>query len=292
MKKTVVTTVAALLVAACLAGCGTGENGETFNKDSDIAVISREEGSGTRGAFVELFGIEEEDADGNTVDKTVATAEQTNSTAVMMTSVNGNPYAIGYTSLGVLNDTVKAVKIDGAEATVDNILSGTYKISRPFIVGSKADASDAAKDFLAYIMSDEGQKVITDEGYVSVGSNGAYTATEASGNVVIAGSSSVTPLMEKLVEDFESRNSNITVDVQQSDSSTGISSLADGTCDLGMASRELKDTETAKGITGTVIAQDGIAVIVNNENPIEELTPDQVKQIFTGAETTWANFIQ
>lgn len=292
MKKTVVTTVAALLVAACLAGCGTGGNGEAFNKDSDIAVISREEGSGTRGAFIELFGIEEEDADGNTVDKTVATAEQTNNTAVMMTSVNGNPYAIGYTSLGALNDTVKALKIDGTEATVDNILSGAYKIARPFIVASKADASDAAKDFLAYIMSDEGQKVITDDGYVSVGSNGAYTPTEASGKVVIAGSSSVTPVMEKLVEDYETRNSNVTVDVQQSDSSAGISSLADGTCDLGMASRELKDTETAKGITGTVIAQDGIAVIVNKENPVEELTPDQVKQIFTGAETTWASFIQ
>lgn len=289
MKKSIATTVAALLVATVLAGCG---GGEAFQKDTDIAVISREEGSGTRGAFIELFGVEEKDAEGNKVDHTTPTAEQTNNTAVMMTSVSGNPYAIGYTSLGAMNDTVKGLKIDGAEATVENILSGAYKISRPFIVASKADTSAAAKDFLAYIMSDEGQKVITDAGYVSTGSNGAYTPTEASGKIVVAGSSSVTPVMEKLVEAYAAHNAKVTVDVQQTDSSNGIASLADGTCDLGMASRELKDTETAKGITGTVIAKDGIVVIVNQENPLDTLTPAQVKQIFTGAETSWASFVQ
>ena len=253
-----------------------------------IDVISREDGSGTRGAFIELFGVEQKDASGEKVDYTTDDAEITNSTEVMITSVAGDRQAIGYISLGSLNDSVKALKIDGAAATVDDIKDGTYKIARPFNIVTTGEVSDVAQDFINFIFSEEGQKVVEDNGYISQGNQGAYTASGKSGKVTVAGSSSVTPVMEKLAEAYKALNSEVTVEVQQSDSTTGVTSALEGVCDIGMASRELKEEETAKGAQGQVIAMDGIAVVVNNDNPVDDLTSEQVKDIYVGDTTDWS----
>lgn len=253
-----------------------------------IDVISREDGSGTRGAFIELFGVEQKDASGEKVDYTTDDAEITNSTEVMITSVAGDKQAIGYISLGSLNDSVKALKIDGAAATVDDIKDGTYKIARPFNIVTTGEVSDVAQDFINFIFSEEGQKVVEDNGYISQGNQGAYTASGKSGKVTVAGSSSVTPVMEKLAEAYKALNSDVTVEVQQSDSTTGVTSALEGVCDIGMASRDLKDEETAKGAQGQVIAMDGIAVVVNNDNPVDDLTSEQVKDIYVGDTTDWS----
>lgn len=257
--------------------------------EGPITVVSREDGSGTRGAFIELFGIEEEDASGEKVDMTTLDAEITNSTSVMMTTVSGNTEAIGYVSLGSLNDTVKAVKIDGVEATVDNVSSGDYAIARPFVIVTTDSLSDVATDFISFIMSDEGQQVITEEGYISIGSQGAYAAAGVSGDLSVGGSSSVTPVMEKLAEAYNALNPDVNIEVQQSDSTTGVTSALEGVVDIGMASRDLKDSELEQGVTGTVIAMDGIAVVVNNENPIDDLSSAAVKSIYTGEVTDWAD---
>ena len=254
-----------------------------------IDVISREDGSGTRGAFIELFGVEQKDASGEKVDYTTDDAEITNSTEVMITSVAGDRQAIGYISLGSLNDSVKALKIDGAAATVDDIKDGTYKIARPFNIVTTGEVSDVAQDFIDFIFSEEGQKVVEDNGYISQGNQGAYTASGKSGKVTVAGSSSVTPVMEKLAEAYKALNSDVTVEVQQSDSTTGVTSAIEGVCDIGMASRDLKDEETAKGAQGQVIAMDGIAVVVNNENPVDDLSSEQVKDIYVGDTTDWSD---
>ena len=253
-----------------------------------IDVISREDGSGTRGAFIELFGVEQKDASGEKVDYTTDDAEITNSTEVMITSVAGDKQAIGYISLGSLNDSVKALKIDGAAATIDDIKDGTYKIARPFNIVTTGEVSDVAQDFINFIFSEEGQKVVEDNGYISQGNQGAYTASGKSGKVTVAGSSSVTPVMEKLAEAYKALNSEVTVEVQQSDSTTGVTSALEGVCDIGMASRDLKEEETAKGAQGQVIAMDGIAVVVNNENPIDDLRSEQVKDIYVGDTTDWS----
>lgn len=282
MKKVlsvVLAAVAAMMCAAC------GKSG-AFDASREIGVISREDGSGTRGAFIELFGIEQKNEAGEKVDHTTMEAVITNSTAVMMTSVAGDKYAIGYISLGSMNDTVKALDIDGTSASVENIKNGTYKVSRPFSIVTKADISDAAQDFIDFIMSADGQAVIEDGGYIAVSDAPSYTGS-ASGKVVVSGSSSVTPIMEKLKEAYVKKNPGVTVEVQQSDSSTGVANAIDGSCDIGMASRELKDSETAKGVYSNVIALDGIAVIVGNENPVSGLTSEQVKSIFIGESKTW-----
>lgn len=254
----------------------------------EINVISREDGSGTRGAFIELFGIEQKDADGNKVDCTTEDADITNSTSVMMTSVAGNPAAIGYISLGSLNETVKALAIDGVDATVENIKAGEYKIARPFNIATGAQVSEAAQAFIDFILSAEGQAVVEDAGYIaSVEDAPAFAGSDVSGKVVVAGSSSVTPVMEKLKEAYLQLNPNAEIEVQQSDSSAGMNSLKDGVCDIGMASRALKDSELEAGLTPTVIAMDGIAVIVSNDNATEGLTAEQVRDIYTGAITEW-----
>lgn len=317
MKKTVAVLLAMGLAMAGLTGCGSNKAEETTAApvttqaqeyaaqtkapeteketakesvaEGPISVVSREDGSGTRGAFIELFGIEQKNEAGEKVDMTTDDAEITNSTSVMMTSIAGNEQAIGYISLGSLNETVKAIKIDGADATVDNIKSGSYKIARPFNIATKEGLSDVAADFIKFIMSEQGQKVVEDNGYISKENNGAYEASGLSGKVVVAGSSSVTPVMEKLKEAYAALNPDVTVEVQQSDSTTGVTSAIEGVCDIGMASRELKDSELEAGITGTVIAMDGIAVIVNNDSPVEELTSENVKDIFTGEVTDWEN---
>ena len=301
MKRTIVFLMAALFLFAA-AGCQKQESAggssdvppvSKFDTSKAVKVITREEGSGTRGAFIELMGIEQKDADGNKVDMTTVEADTTNSTSVMMTSVAGNPYAIGYISLGSLNDMVKAVQVDGVEATVANVKAGTYKVARPFNVAVKEEGlSDLAKDFLAFIQSAEGQKVITDAGYVSVVDDAkAYSGAKPEGKIVVAGSSSVTPVMEKLKEAYLAVNTNASIEVQQSDSSTGMSSAIAGSCDIGMASRELKDSELAKGLTPVTIAMDGIAVVVNNENPAEELSSEQIKEIFLGNVDSWKEIL-
>lgn len=272
----------AVLIALVFAGCGE----KTAN--SKITVVSREDGSGTRSAFIELFGIEEKDADGNKIDKTTDNAEITNSTSVMMTTIAGNKSAIGYISLGSLNDTVKAVDIDGAKASVENIKNGSYKISRTFNIATKDTVSQVTQDFIDFILSDEGQAVIEETGYISQGSNGKYSGGSVSGEVNIAGSSSVAPVMEKLKEAYASVNPNANIKIQQNDSTTGMTSAIDGVCDIGMASRELKDSEKEKGLKATAIAMDGIAVIVNNDSAVSSLTSEQVKAIFTGEQTQWA----
>ena len=299
MKKFICTALTLAMVVGSLAGCGSSSSKETtaasgaateaateaaaagdFDTSKEISVNSREDGSGTRGAFIELFGVEEKAADGTKVDNTTVEANITNSTAVMMTSVAGDPYAIGYISLGSLNDTVKAAKIDGAEATTENVANGSYKVARPFNIVTKDGLSDVAKDFVDYIMSAEGQDIIDQNA-------AAYAGSKPEGKIVVAGSSSVSPVMEKLKEAYLAVNTNADIEIQTSDSTTGVTSTQEGICDIGMASRDLKDTET--GVTATTIAQDGIAVIVNNENPVENLTSDQVKSIFTGETTVWAD---
>lgn len=271
------------LVAVCATGCGKNQKSAA---GEEISVVSREDGSGTRGAFIELFGIEEEDANGEKVDKTYDKAEVTNSTSVMLTTVEGNKNAIGYVSLGALNDSVKAVNIDGVEATQENIENKSYTISRPFNIVTKDGLSDVANDFISFIMSKEGQAVVTEEKYISV-SDEEFKSSSPEGKVTVAGSSSVTPLMEALKEAYLKINKNATIDIQQNDSTTGVNSAIEGICDIGMASRELKDTEVAGGVKSTVIAMDGIAVVVNKGNAVDNLTKDQVKSIFTGETTTW-----
>lgn len=281
-----------VLGVAGLAGCASSSNsaGSSANNgksgaSGSISVYSREDGSGTRGAFVELMGIEQDK-----VDNTTPSAVITNSTSVMTTSVSGDVNGIGYISLGSLNDSVTAVKVDGVEATAAHVKDGSYTVSRPFNIATKADLSAAAKDFMSFIASDDGQKIVEDNGYISEGSTGAYAKdSSASGKAVVAGSSSVTPVMEKLAEAYKAANSAVTIEVQQSDSTTGMNMAAQGTCDIGMASRALKDSETAKGLSAKVIALDGIAIIVNNNSGIDSLSTEQIKSIYTGDVTEWSD---
>ena len=266
----------------------TGSAGSSSKKQT-ITVVSREDGSGTRGAFIELFGIEEKDASGKKVDNTTDDATITNSTEVMMTTVAGDEAAIGYTSLGALNSSIKALKVDGAEATAANVKNGTYKISRPFNIATKGTVSEVTQDFINYILSEDGQKIVESNGYISQGNSGAFTSNGASGKIVVAGSSSVTPVMEKLLEAYHKVNTGAKIELQESDSTTGMTAAIDGTCDIGMASRELKDSEKSAGLTNQVIALDGIAVIVNNKNSASNITSEQVKAIFTGETTDWSN---
>lgn len=295
---TIVATAILTLGMMSALGCSSPEtqsgspSASEAQTSNQISVYSREDGSGTRGAFVELFGLEEKDASGNKIDMTTDAAAITNSTSVMMTSVASDPDAIGYISLGSLNDTVKAVKIDGIEATAQNVKSGDYKVSRPFNIVFAENLSAPAQDFVDFIMSSDGQAIIEDNGYIGVDENAApFTATGASGKVVIAGSSSVTPIMEKLAEAYEAVNPDVAIEVQQSDSTTGVNMAIEGTCDIGMASRDLKDSEASSGVSATSIAKDGIAVIVAPASIVDSLTSDQVKAIFSGEALTWAEVI-
>ncbi len=306
LKKLICAAVSVMMIAGTLTACGnsnqggstaTGSNGNSgtaFDTSKSISVISREDGSGTRGAFIELFGIEEKDASGKKVDKTTTEATITNSTSVMMTTVAGDVNAIGYISLGSLNDTVKALKIGGTEATAANVKNGTYKVARPFNIATKGQVGDAAQDFINYIMSKEGQAIIEKNGYVTVNDKAeSYKAnSSASGKVVVAGSSSVTPVMEKIKEAYKSANSKVEIEIQESDSTTGMTSTIDGICQIGMASRALKDSEKSAGLKETTIAMDGIAVIVNKANTTDNMTNEQVKKIFTGSVSKWADALK
>jgi len=290
MKKRIAgIMVITILVTVFLNGCGSkgSDTSAEGGASGEVTIVSREEGSGTRGAFIELFEIEEKTEAGEKIDNTTEEAKITNSTSVMMTTVQGDVNSIGYISLGSLNDTVKAIKIDGAEATAENIENGSYKVVRPFNIATKEELSEAAQDFVDFIMSKEGQAIAADNGYIPVGDQEAYEGKAPKGKIVVAGSSSVTPVMEKLKEAYAEVNTNAEIEIQQSDSTTGMQSTIEGLCDIGMASRELKDSETEAGLIATVIAKDGIAVIVNNDSGIDELSSEQVKSIYTGETFEW-----
>lgn len=300
-KKITATALFGVLAVSAFAGCGgagSSSNGSSdagsdtakFDASKTISVVTREEGSGTRDAFTELTGVLVKDGD-NKTDNTTTSAVTINSTEAVITNVKDNEAAIGYISLGSLNDTVKALKIGGVEATADNVKSGDYAVSRPFNIAYKGELSDVAQDFVDYIMSSDGQKIVSDNGYVTVSENAAYSGKKPSGKISVAGSSSVSPVMEKLAEAYQKVNTNAKVEIQTSDSSAGMQSAMGGTCDIGMASRELKDEEKS-ALKVETIAKDGIAVIVNNANTCDDLTLDQVKSIYTGETTVWSDIIK
>lgn len=300
-KKITATALFGVLAVSAFAGCGsassssnglsdTGSDAAKFDASKTISVVTREEGSGTRDAFTELTGVLVKDGD-NKTDNTTTSAVTINSTEAVITNVKDNEAAIGYISLGSLNDTVKALKIGGVEATADNVKSGDYAVSRPFNIAYKGELSDVAQDFVDYIMSSDGQKIVSDNGYVTVSENAAYSGKKPSGKISVAGSSSVSPVMEKLAEAYQKVNTNAKVEIQTSDSSAGMQSAMGGTCDIGMASRDLKDEEKS-ALKVETIAKDGIAVIVNNANTCDDLTLDQVKSIYTGETTVWSDIIK
>lgn len=300
-KKITATALFGVLAVSAFAGCGgagsssngssdTGSDAAKFDASKTISVVTREEGSGTRDAFTELTGVLVKDGD-NKTDNTTTSAVTINSTEAVITNVKDNEAAIGYISLGSLNDTVKALKIGGVEATADNVKSGDYAVSRPFNIAYKGELSDVAQDFVDYIMSSDGQKIVSDNGYVTVSENAAYSGKKPSGKISVAGSSSVSPVMEKLAEAYQKVNTNAKVEIQTSDSSAGMQSAMGGTCDIGMASRDLKDEEKS-ALKVETIAKDGIAVIVNNANTCDGLTLDQVKSIYTGETTVWSDIIK
>lgn len=315
MEKKTIAFTAAILIAGTMSACGSTSSdtsdsttanannasdettaaavssNSNFDSTTEITVISREDGSGTRGAFIELFGIEQKDESGEKIDRTIDTATITQSTGVMKTSISQNEYAIGYISLGSLDDSVKALQIDGTDATVDNIKDGSYTISRPFNIVTMSEISPLAQDFIDFIMSADGQAVIEEENYISVSDAESYSGAKQSGTITVAGSSSVTPVMEKLKEAYIAINPDVSIEINQSDSTTGVNSAIEGICDIGMASRELKDSETASGAASTAIALDGIAVIVSNDNPVDELTSSEVEGIYVGEITTWESLM-
>ena len=293
-RKLLAVAMSVMCMAGLMTGCGNNSAASSDQGSAagnqPISVVSREDGSGTRGAFVELTGVEEKDADGNKTDNTTSNAIISNSTEIMMTTVAGDEYAIGYSSTGSLNDTVKALNVDGVEPTAQNIKDGKYSLSRPFNIATKGTPGKLAQDFIDYIMSTEGQKVVEDNGYItSVDNAKEFKTSGEKGKLVVAGSSSVTPVMEKLAEAYKKVNTKAEIEIQESDSTTGMTAAADGTCDIGMASRELEDSEKDKGLESQAIALDGIAVIVNTQNDRTDISTDTVKQIFTGEISDWAD---
>lgn len=294
MKKSVSLLLAGLMLCGVLAGCGgndaygAGEGGAADSASAGmsgtITVISREDGSGTRSAFVELTGVEDDNGDNTTVD-----AEIANKTDVVLTSVAGNESAIGYVSLGSLNDTVKAIQVDGVDATVESVKSGDYTLSRPFNIATKGEPTGVAGDFIRFILSADGQAIVEAEGYIKVNDAAeAFTTDGSEGQIAVGGSSSVSPVMEKLIEAYQAVNPKAKIELQTSDSTSGMTGAMDGTFAIGMASRELKDEEKAE-LTGTAIALDGIAVVVNPASSIDGLTMDQIRSIYTGETTDWAD---
>lgn len=313
MKRTsVIAAVTAAAMAMSLAACGSSDSAAAssapaestaasseaapaeaaaadFDVEQDITVISREDGSGTRGAFIELTGVEEKNADGQKVDNTTEAAAIQSSTNGVMTAVANDETAIGYISLGSLNDTVKAVTVGGVAASAETVKDGSYVLARPFNIVTNGEATDpVAVDFIAYVLSKDGQALATDNGYI--GNDGAdFTSAQPAGKITVGGSTSVSPLMEKLIESYKTVNPNAELELLTTDSTTGVSGALDGTYTIGMASRELKDSEVEGGAQATVLALDGIAVVVNPANTTEDLTVDQIKGIYTGELTTWAD---
>ncbi|NLC97220.1 MAG: phosphate ABC transporter substrate-binding protein [Erysipelotrichaceae bacterium] len=287
MEKNISLILLFAILIGVLAGCSNNTSKSEFNSSKTINVVSREDGSGTRGAFVELFGIEVKGDDGTKKDTTTKEAIITKQTDVMMTNILEDIYGIGYISLGSLNNTIKAIQINGVDASVENVKNGSYSIVRPFNIATRKDTTEITKNFIDFILSSEGQDVVSNS-YIAITDNAStYSGDKPSGKIIVAGSSSVTPIMEKLKEAYIKINPNATIEIQQSDSSAGMLGVIEGTCDIGMASRQLKDSELVNLIP-VQIALDGIVVIVNNENPIISLTTEQVKAIFTGEIEKWS----
>lgn len=294
-RRIVVSLLVAAIAAVNLTGCQksvqAGSDGAEV-LSGDITVISREEGSGTRGAFVELIGIEEK-IDGEKVDQTTPDAQITNSTSVMMTTVAEDENALGYISLGSLNDTVKTIKVDGAAATEENIKKGTYKVARPFnVVRKEGNKNAVVDDFIDFIYSEDGQALVSDNGYVPTLESVVFESAKPKGKAVIGGSSSVSPLMEKLIEAYQTINPQASLELQTTDSTTGVSSTLDGSYDLGMASREIKAEEINKGAIPLAIATDGIAVIVNKRNSLEDITSTDLRAIYVGEMLAWDEIVR
>lgn len=306
-KKMITLAFVTGVMMTAVVGCGNTDTGvddtnvadteneagaDEWDASNDITIVSREDGSGTRGAFVELLGIEQK-IDGEKVDMTTEEAQITNSTSVMMTTVAGDEYAIGYISLGSLDDSVKALSIDGVEATAEHVKDGSYVVSRPFNIAVKEDLDNAvAEDFINFILSAEGQEIVADNGYITIDGAEAFEGTNPEGKAVVGGSSSVSPVMEKLIEAYVEVNPNAEIELQTSDSTTGMTATIEGSYDIGMASRELKEEEVDGGLVGTVIATDGIAVIVNNNSKVAGLTSEQVMEIYTGAVSAWDEVVE
>ena len=306
-KKMITLALVTGVMMTAVVGCGNTDTGaedtnvadteneagaDEWDASNDITIVSREDGSGTRGAFVELLGIEQK-IDGEKVDMTTEEAQITNSTSVMMTTVAGDEYAIGYISLGSLDDSVKALSIDGVEATAEHVKDGSYVVSRPFNIAVKEDLDNAvAEDFINFILSAEGQEIVADNGFITVDGAESFESTNPKGKAVVGGSSSVSPVMEKLIEAYAEVNPDAEIELQTSDSTTGMTATIEGSYDIGMASRELKDEEVESGLVGTVIATDGIAVIVNNDSRVDGLTSEQVMEIYTGAVYTWDEVVE
>ena len=305
MTKKIISLMLVLVLALSLVACSKGEDKpeetatETKTEEKaeekapeasnePITVISREDGSGTRGAFIEITGIEEKDGD-QKVDKTTIDAVVQKSTNAVLMTVNGDKNAIGYISLGSLNDSVKAVKVEGVEASAENVLNASYKIARPFNIVYKGELNGLKKDFIDFMMSKEGQEMVLENKYVQVDTAAAeYKQNSQSGKLVIGGSTSVTPLLDKFAEKYMEMYPEVKIEIQATGSSAGIQAAIQGAADLGMASRDLSDEEKAE-LTNVVIAKDGIAVIVHNDNAVEDLTLDQIKAIFVGDIKTWGD---
>jgi phosphate transport system substrate-binding protein len=281
IKSAIAAVLCAAICMVSLFACTAKENGT-------INVISREKGSGTRTAFIELFGVEEKDADGNKVDKTTDKAETTDKTGTVLVTVAGSKNSIGYISLGSMNDTVKALKIDGVAPSIATVKDGSYAAQRPFNIVTKEGLSASAQDFIDFILSSDGQKVVTDSGYIAIEGLAAFSGTGSTEKVIVNGSSSVTPLMEKLQEAYKKLYPSSNIQINMSDSGTGVKNAIEGTCDIGMASRKVTDKEKGDGAIETKIADDGIVVVVNKNRAIDNLTKAQVKDIFTGKTTTWS----
>lgn len=283
-KILAINLAAVMLLVACGNKDGATETGSGSGKaGGEITVISREEGSGTRSAFVELAGV----LDDSDNDLTTQEAVIQNNTEAVMTAIAGDKNAIGYISLGSLKGTVKALKVDGAEANAENVSNGSYKISRPFNIVTSGTLDDATQDFINYILSEDGQQIVETSGYIRTSEEiKDYKSTNPKGNIAIAGSSSVTPVMEKLVEGYKAINTDVKIQVNMSDSTSGVQSVKDGIAQVGMVSRELKDSE--KDLDNTIIALDGIAVIVNKDNSLDDIKLDDIKGIYSEEITDWS----
>ena len=293
--KRVIASVCAAALALSMVACGSDAStstststGSESGASTSITVVTREDGSGTRSAFVELTGVETDEGD-----MTIATAQVANSTNNVMTSVQAEPSAIGYISMGSLNETVKGIAVDGVEPTTDNVKAGTYPISRPFNIVTNGDISaqdELTQDFVNWVMSADGQAICTEEGYIGDDAAEAYTSTQPSGSLAVGGSSSVSPVMEKLIETYMADvNPNASIDLQTTDSTNGVTGALDGTYQVGMASRAISDDEASQGAVSTQLAMDGIAVIVNTENTVSNISMDSLRGIYTGEVTDWAD---
>ena len=287
MTKKTLTVLLTMILTVTTATMTFARKNKTWNEKFEINVISREDGSGTRGAFIELTGVEQKNQKGKKIDMTTDEAIITNNTAVMIMGVNTNIYSIGYISMGSLNDKIKAININNIPPSAENVKNGTYKLSRPFNIVTTEKNNPTVQDFINFIMSREGQSIIEKNNYISVNPGKTFESKMPCGKIVIAGSSSVSPVMEKLKEEYQKINTNVQIDIQTNDSSTGIKAVSEGICDIGMSSRNLKISESDTGLSSLTIALDGIAVIVNNANPLTNLNIEDVKKIYTGEILVW-----